>query len=199
MLPRWRRLRRWQTGQQRLPPDGGLGQFKDRRFTRLAWLRHLLDSKRVDFEYDGEMTVDVALDPDLMALYPFCRLKGPANVLIMPALHSAHISANLLEELGVGTVVGPILMGMCKPVQIANWIAAGSGTGVTLPCPLLRSPSNICKSAAVNFPSPLISPAPATLLPLTSTGYSPLMTKPPVPAAIAESSIALVPDFPNPT
>lgn len=74
----------------------------------------------IDFEYDGEMSADVALNGELMALYPFCRLSGPANVLVMPALHSAHISANMLEELGVGTVVGPILVGLEKPVQIVN-------------------------------------------------------------------------------
>jgi len=74
----------------------------------------------IDFEFDGEMSADVALNKELMALYPFCKLSGPANVLVMPALHSAHISANLLEELGVGTVVGPILVGLEKPVQIAN-------------------------------------------------------------------------------
>ncbi len=74
----------------------------------------------IDFEYDGEMSADVALNAELMALYPFCRLSGPANVLVMPALHSAHISANMLEELGVGTVVGPVLVGLEKPVQIVN-------------------------------------------------------------------------------
>ena len=61
---------------------------------------------------------DVALNPDLMALYPFCRLKGPANVLIMPALHTANISAKLLQELGGGTVIGPMLQGLAHSVQI---------------------------------------------------------------------------------
>ncbi len=55
-----------------------------------------------------------------MALYPFCRLSGPANVLVMPALHSAHISSNLLEELEVGSMIGPILVGLEKPVQIVS-------------------------------------------------------------------------------
>ena len=81
----------------------------------------LLDARTdIDFEYEGEMSVDVALNRELMALYPFCRLSGPANVLIMPALHSAHISANLLEEMEVGTMVGPILVGVEKPVQIVS-------------------------------------------------------------------------------
>ena len=74
----------------------------------------------IDFEYEGEISADVALNKELMALYPFCRLSGPANVLVMPALHSAHISANMMEELGVGTVVGPILIGLQKPVQIVS-------------------------------------------------------------------------------
>jgi malate dehydrogenase (oxaloacetate-decarboxylating)(NADP+) len=78
----------------------------------------LLDSRTTDFEYDGEMSADVALNPRLQALYPFSRLSGPANVLIMPALHSANISFKLIRELGGGTVIGPILVGLSKPVQI---------------------------------------------------------------------------------
>ena len=77
-----------------------------------------LDSREVDFEYDGEIAADVALDPELLKLYPFCRLSGPANVLIMPALHSANISAKLLKEIGGRTVIGPLLMGLSKPAQI---------------------------------------------------------------------------------
>ena len=81
----------------------------------------MLDARGdIDFEYEGEISADVALNRELMALYPFCRLKGPANVLVMPALHSAHISANLMEELEVGSVIGPILVGLEKPVQIVN-------------------------------------------------------------------------------
>ena len=78
----------------------------------------LLDKRGVDFEYDGEMAADVALDPNKMALYPFCRLSGPANVLVMPAFHSASISTLMLQELGGGTIIGPILVGLEKPVQI---------------------------------------------------------------------------------
>jgi len=64
----------------------------------------------------GRCRRDVALNYELMqARYPFCRLSGPANVLIMPALHSANISAKLLQHLGGGTVIGPILMGLAKP------------------------------------------------------------------------------------
>ena len=78
----------------------------------------LLDSRNVPFEYDGEMGVDVALNPELLALYPFCRLSEPANVLIMPGLHSSQSATHLLHELGGGTVIGPMLMGLSKPAQI---------------------------------------------------------------------------------
>ncbi|WP_249691622.1 NADP-dependent malic enzyme [Stappia sp. WLB 29] len=78
----------------------------------------ILDRRRVDFEYDGEMGADVALNMDKMAAYPFCRLSGPANVLVMPAFHSASISTKMLQELGGSTVIGPLLVGLDKPVQI---------------------------------------------------------------------------------
>ena len=79
----------------------------------------VLDSRQVGFEYEGEMPPDVALNERQMANYPFARLSGPANVLIMPGLQSAHISAKLLRELGGETVIGPVLIGMDKPVQVA--------------------------------------------------------------------------------
>jgi malate dehydrogenase (oxaloacetate-decarboxylating)(NADP+) len=78
----------------------------------------ILDQRRVDFEYDGDMAADVALNMDLRQAYPFCRLSGPATVLIMPAFHSASISTKLLQELGGATVIGPILVGLDRPVQI---------------------------------------------------------------------------------
>jgi malate dehydrogenase (oxaloacetate-decarboxylating)(NADP+) len=79
----------------------------------------LLDGRKVDFEYDGEMNADMALDPELrQRFFPFCRLKGQANVLIMPALHTADVSTRLLHQLGGGTVIGPLLIGMEKPAQI---------------------------------------------------------------------------------
>jgi malate dehydrogenase (oxaloacetate-decarboxylating)(NADP+) len=80
----------------------------------------LLDERHVDFEYDGDMAADVALNMDLREAYPFCRLSGPANVLIMPAFHSASISTKLLKELGGATVIGPILVGLDRPVQIVS-------------------------------------------------------------------------------
>ncbi len=79
-----------------------------------------LDQRGVDFEYEGEMNVDVALDPAHRFLYPFSRLKAPANVLIMPAIHSASIATKLLRSGGGATVLGPMLLGFEKPVQIAR-------------------------------------------------------------------------------
>jgi malate dehydrogenase (oxaloacetate-decarboxylating)(NADP+) len=86
----------------------------------------LLDSRNIDFEYDGEMGPDVALSREAMALYPFCRLTAPANVLVMPAAHSASISTKLLQQLGGVTVVGPLLTGLDKPVQIASMSATAT-------------------------------------------------------------------------
>ncbi|WP_174284980.1 NADP-dependent malic enzyme [Sphingomonas bacterium] len=86
----------------------------------------VLDGRRVGFEYEGEMPPDVALNPKQLANYPFARLSGPANVLIMPGLQSAHISAKLLRELGGDNVIGPMLIGMEKPVQIAAMTATAS-------------------------------------------------------------------------
>ncbi|MGV3768620.1 MAG: NADP-dependent malic enzyme [Sphingobium phenoxybenzoativorans] len=80
----------------------------------------ILDTRNVDFEYEGEMAPDVALNPAVMKSFPFSRLSGPANVLIMPGLQSANISAKLLRELGGDSVIGPMLVGMEKPVQIAT-------------------------------------------------------------------------------
>ncbi len=80
---------------------------------------NLLAEREVDFEFDGDISAAVALDRDLMrSLYPFCRLSGPANVLIMPGLHSANIGYQLVQKLGGATVVGPLLIGLSKPAQI---------------------------------------------------------------------------------
>jgi malate dehydrogenase (oxaloacetate-decarboxylating)(NADP+) len=83
----------------------------------------LLDEREVPFEYEGELAPDVALNPKIMANYPFHRLSAPANVLIMPGLQSANISAKLLRELGGGATIGPMLIGLEKPVQIAPMTA----------------------------------------------------------------------------
>ena len=86
----------------------------------------ILDKQHVDFEYDGEMSADVALNKDVMTAYPFCRLSDTANVLIMPAFHSASIATKMLQELGGATVIGPLLVGLNKPVQITPLSAKSS-------------------------------------------------------------------------
>ena len=81
----------------------------------------VLDARNVDFEYEGEMTVDVAMNMDIMQrYYPFARLSAPANVLVMPARHSASISTKLMQEMAGATMIGPILSGMERPVQLCS-------------------------------------------------------------------------------
>ena len=96
--------------------------FGSREIDRIDRIRkaiRLLDAEQVDFEYDGEMQADMALDYELLhETYPFCRLTGAANVLVMPGLHSAHISSRLMQALGGVTVIGPVIDGLQKPVQI---------------------------------------------------------------------------------
>ncbi|WP_294252801.1 NADP-dependent malic enzyme [uncultured Sphingomonas sp.] len=86
----------------------------------------VLDARGVTFEYEGDMAPDVALNPKLLANYPFARLSGPANILIMPGLQSANISAKLLRELGGDSTIGPMLIGMEKSVQIAPMTSTAS-------------------------------------------------------------------------
>ena len=86
----------------------------------------LLDSRELDFEYDGEMTVDVAMNMEQMANYPFCRLTGPANVLVVPARHSASISTKLMQEMAGATVIGPILTGIDESIQICSTTSTAS-------------------------------------------------------------------------
>jgi malate dehydrogenase (oxaloacetate-decarboxylating)(NADP+) len=92
----------------------------------------MLDEMDIDFEYEGEMPPELALEPDRRGNFPFMRLNGPANVLIMPAIHSASISTKLVQSVGGGTVIGPILLGMSRSVQI---------------CPLSASVSTILNMA----------------------------------------------------
>ena len=81
----------------------------------------VLDKRKPDFEYDGEMSADVALDYELMkSRYPFCRLSGPANILVMPGLHSANIAFELIQNLTEGSVIGPIMLGAEKPFQVVQ-------------------------------------------------------------------------------
>lgn len=100
------------------------GNPKREKSVRIIDAIKVLDSMNVDFEYDGEMSASVALNKEMLKLYPFCRLSAPANILVMPALHSAHIASHMLQELGDGVTIGPILVGMDRPVQIAQMNAS---------------------------------------------------------------------------
>ncbi|MFK7836941.1 MAG: NADP-dependent malic enzyme [Sulfitobacter sp.] len=86
----------------------------------------VLDSRGVDFEYEGEMTVDVALNVQAQAQYPFSRLTGPANILVVPARHSASISVKLMQEMAGATVIGPILTGLDRSIQICSSTATAN-------------------------------------------------------------------------
>ncbi len=90
------------------------------RAIKMARAAEVLDKRGVDFEYEGEMTVDVALNPAVQANYPFCRLTGPANILVVPARHSASISVKLMQEMAGATVIGPILAGVDRSIQICS-------------------------------------------------------------------------------
>jgi malate dehydrogenase (oxaloacetate-decarboxylating)(NADP+) len=93
---------------------------RSERSERIVEAVQILDTRGVDFEYDGEMAPDVALDPARLELYPFARITDTANVLIMPAMHSAQISTKLLQQLGGVNVMGPLLVGLEKSVQITQ-------------------------------------------------------------------------------
>jgi malate dehydrogenase (oxaloacetate-decarboxylating)(NADP+) len=99
--------------------SSSFGFPRSERSERIIEAVHILEQRGVDFEYDGEMAVDVALDREKLALYPFARITDTANVLIMPAIHSASISTKLLQQMGHASVMGPLLVGLEKPVQIA--------------------------------------------------------------------------------
>jgi malate dehydrogenase (oxaloacetate-decarboxylating)(NADP+) len=86
----------------------------------------MLDEMDVDFEYEGEMPPELALDPEKRANYPFMRLTDSANILVMPAIHSASIATKLVQSLGGATVIGPVLLGLSKSVQIAPLSASVS-------------------------------------------------------------------------
>ena len=92
---------------------------RSERSERIIEAVQILEQRGVAFEYDGEMAIDVALDRDKLALYPFARITDTAHVLIMPSIHSASISTKLLQQMGAASVMGPMLVGLEKPVQIA--------------------------------------------------------------------------------
>jgi len=108
------------------------GNPPGRHIEELRGAVRVLDKMSTDFEYEGEMGPDVALNYEAQRkYYEFSRLTGPANILIMPGLQSANISAKLLRAIGGENVLGPYLMGMSLPVQIAP-MTASSGDLVTL-------------------------------------------------------------------
>jgi malate dehydrogenase (oxaloacetate-decarboxylating)(NADP+) len=110
------------------------GQPRGERSDRVREAVSILDKRQVDFEYDGDMAADVALNREAMKQYPFCRLSDTANVLIMPAFHSASISTKMLKELGGATLIGPMLVGLTHSVQI---------------CPLGAKDSDVVNMAAL--------------------------------------------------
>ena len=110
------------------------GQPRGERSDRVREAVRILDQRQVDFEYDGDMAADVALNQEAMQQYPFCRLKDTANVLVMPAFHSAAISTKMLKELGGATLIGPMLVGLTHSVQI---------------CPLGAKDSDVVNMAAL--------------------------------------------------
>ena len=96
------------------------------RAEKMQLAPQVLDKRQVDFEYEGEMTVDVALNPQAMAAYPFTRLTGPANILVVPARHSSSISVKLMQEMAGATVIGPILSGVDNPIQICSTVSTAT-------------------------------------------------------------------------
>jgi malate dehydrogenase (oxaloacetate-decarboxylating)(NADP+) len=110
------------------------GHPRGERSDRVREAVSVLDKRQVDFEYDGDMAADVALNRETMRQYPFCRLSDTANVLIMPAFHSASISTKMLKELGGATLIGPMLVGLTHSVQI---------------CPLGARDSDVVNMAAL--------------------------------------------------
>ena len=96
------------------------GKPMSERSVHLREARDILENRKVDFEYEGEMQPDVALNQKFKTIYPFSKLSAPANILIMPAIHSAAISTKLLKELGGCTLIGPLLIGLNKPIEIAT-------------------------------------------------------------------------------
>ncbi|PPD00715.1 MAG: NADP-dependent malic enzyme [Hyphomicrobium sp.] len=97
------------------------GQPRGERSDQVREAVRILDERQVDFEYDGDMAADVALNRDLMRHYPFCRLSDTANVLVMPAFHAASISTKMLKELGGATIIGPLIVGLSHSVQICSF------------------------------------------------------------------------------
>jgi malate dehydrogenase (oxaloacetate-decarboxylating)(NADP+) len=119
------------------------GQGKDSQSNTMQKAIEILESKNVDFEFDGEMTIDIALDETLRAkFYPFCKLTGNANILIMPSLNAANIASRLIHKMD-NTVIGPLLNGPAKPVQIAQ---SGATVSEIMTMAALAAYDSICEN-----------------------------------------------------
>ena len=79
----------------------------------------ILKDRKVDFKFDGDMQPDVALNEEYTELYPFSEIVGSANILIMPGQHSAAISNKIMKSLGGAKIIGPLLIGLAQPIEIA--------------------------------------------------------------------------------
>ncbi len=110
------------------------GKPKSRNTKHVVEAIQMLKNKKVDFDFDGEMQPDVALNPKYKETYPFSKIVGNANILIMPALHSAAISTKLMKTIGGAKTIGPLLIGLGLPIEIA---------------PLRSSPNDILNLASV--------------------------------------------------
>ena len=95
------------------------GQPETERTRRVRHAVEMLEKKKVKFLFDGEMQPDVALNPKFKTAYPFSKIVGNANVLVMPSIHAAAVSTKMLKELGGGKVIGPLLIGLAQPIEVA--------------------------------------------------------------------------------
>ncbi len=95
------------------------GQPETDRTKRVRKAVEILEKKKVNFLFDGEMQPDVALNPKFQGTYPFSKIVGNANILIMPSIHAAAVSTKMLKELGGGKVIGPLLIGLAQPIEVA--------------------------------------------------------------------------------
>ena len=107
----------------------------------------ILDKRNVDFEYDGEMAADVALNPEYKELYPFAKIVGKANILIMPGQHSAAITYKTMKTLGGAKVIGPLLVGLGQAIEIAPLRSSTSETSFILFLPLRLFKSSFCPAS----------------------------------------------------
>ncbi|WP_333023461.1 NADP-dependent malic enzyme [Wolbachia endosymbiont of Pentidionis agamae] len=106
--------------------SSNFGSRKQNSAAKIYKAMEILEKSKVDFEYDGELSIDVALNHNMLSLYPFCKLTEPANILIMPDMHSASIALKLLQEVANSSIIGPILIGIKKSAQVVEMNASVS-------------------------------------------------------------------------